>query len=251
MNMICKSSLNGTKCANCEMQLIKDHGVDYVKIRPKTNEDYRHGQILRCVNITPINDIGMRKIDLYNDEYKVLLDEKRQKRYGLCGVNCYQNHNLMSSLSMMPIHFHTMVDDTVYWPSQNYEKDHVANVRGFLCGCGRKWDVNNKGKKEFHNLSDCARHEYTGDVICSNYDKSPMYGLNKIRSYSELAIKSTCRCQPSITLSKHAEAELSRIFQDNSEPHLLKQEFGSCPWRNVNCAEFCTNCLHYWGIQHG
>ena len=31
------------------------------------------------VNITPINDIGMRKIDLYNDEYEVLFDEKRQK----------------------------------------------------------------------------------------------------------------------------------------------------------------------------
>ena len=78
-----------------------------------------------------------------------------------------------------------------------------------------------------------------------------MYGLNKIKSYLELAIKSMCRCQPSITLSKHAEAESSRIFQDNSEPRLLKQEFGHCRWRNVNCEEFCTNCLHYCGIQHG
>ena len=66
-----------------------------------------------------------------------------------------------------------------------------------------------------------------------------------------LAIKFTCRCQPSITLSKHAEGESSRIFQDNSELRFLKQEFGSCLWRNVNCEEFCANCLHYYGIQHG
>ena len=71
MNMICKSFSNGTRCANCEIQLIKDHGVDYVKIRPKTNENYCRGQILKHVNITPINDIDMRKIDLYNDEYEV------------------------------------------------------------------------------------------------------------------------------------------------------------------------------------
>ena len=69
---------------------------------------------------------------------------------------------------------------------RHFEKDQVANVHGFSCGCGQKWNVNNKGKKEFHNLSDCSWHQYTGDVICSNYDKSPMYGLNKIRSYSEL-----------------------------------------------------------------
>ena len=62
----------------------------------------------------------------------------------------------MSSLSMMSIHFRTMLDDTVHWPSQNYKKDHVANVHGFSRGCGQKWNVNNKGKKEFHNLSDCT-----------------------------------------------------------------------------------------------
>ena len=58
----------------------------------------------------------------------------------------------MSSLSMMPINFCTMMDDMVHWPRKNYEEDHVANVCGFSCGCGRKWDINNKGKKEFHNL---------------------------------------------------------------------------------------------------
>ena len=47
MNVICKSFSNGTRCANCEMQSIEDHGVNYVKIRPKTNEDYHRSQILR------------------------------------------------------------------------------------------------------------------------------------------------------------------------------------------------------------
>ena len=141
---------------------------------------------------------------------------------------------------MMPIHFRTMVDDTVHWPRQNYEKDHVANVRGILCGRGRKWHINDKGDKELHDLSECGWNEYTGDVICSNYDKSPMHGLNKIRLYLKLAIKSTCRCQPSITLSKHAEAESSRILQSKFQNHLLRQEGGYCPWRNVNCDEFCS-----------
>ena len=40
---------------------------------------------------------------------------------------------------MMPMHFRTTVDDTVHWPRQNYEKDHVSNVRGLQCGCGEKW----------------------------------------------------------------------------------------------------------------
>ena len=83
MNMICKSSSNGTRCANCEMQLNKDHGVDYVKIRPKSNEDYHCGQILRHVNVTPINNIGMRKMDLYNDEYEVMKRDKKDMVYAV------------------------------------------------------------------------------------------------------------------------------------------------------------------------
>ena len=71
----------------------------------------------------------------------------RQKKYGLCGVNCYQNHNLMSSLNLMPLHFGTTVEDTIHWPRQNYEKDCVSNMRGLFCGCGRKWQVDTDGKK--------------------------------------------------------------------------------------------------------
>ena len=48
---------------------------------------------------------------------------------------------------MMPIRFRTMVDNTIHWPTQNYELDHVANVRGKKCGCGRKWWVDSKGNK--------------------------------------------------------------------------------------------------------
>ena len=193
----------------------------------------------------------MRKVNLCDDHFEVCLNQMRREKYCLCDMNCYQNHNLMSTLSVMPVHFHTMVDDTVHWPTQNYKKDHVANVRGFLCRCGRKWHTNDKGDKELHDLSECCWKEYMGDIICSNYDKSPRHGLHNIRSYLELAIKSMCRCQPSITLSKHAEVESSRIFQSKFQNHLLRQEGGCCPWRNVNCEEFCTTCLHYCGIQHG
>ena len=69
LNTLCRPSSNGSCCANCEMQSIKDHGINYVKIRPKTNEDHQRSQIAHHVNITPINDIGICKIDLYNDRF--------------------------------------------------------------------------------------------------------------------------------------------------------------------------------------
>ena len=65
----------------------------------------------------------------------------------MCRINCFQNHNLSSSLSMMPMHFRMTVDDTIHWPRQNYEKDHVSNVRGLQCGCGQKWSHDDKGNK--------------------------------------------------------------------------------------------------------
>ena len=179
------------------------------------------------------------------------LNEYRRKKYGLCGVNCYQNHNLMSSLSMMPLYFLTLVDDMTHWPRQNYEKDCVSNVRGLLCGCGREWQINNDGKKLLRSLSKCAWKKITGDVICSNYEKSSNHGLNRIKSYLDLAIKSTCRCQPSITLCKHSRIELSRICKSKCSNHSLRQEDGYCPWCIATCGEFCTTCLHYCGIQHG
>ena len=75
---------------------------------------------------------------------------------------------------MLPIYFCTTVDHTIHWPRQNYEKDHAANEHGFNCGCGHEWDVNEKGEKELHNVADRGWHDYTGDVICSDYNKSPI-----------------------------------------------------------------------------
>ena len=48
--------------------------------------------------------------------------------------------------------FRTTVNDTVHWPSQNYEKDCVANVPGFKCGCGREW----REDYHLHDMVDCS-----------------------------------------------------------------------------------------------
>ena len=45
----------------------------------------------------------------------------------------------------------TTVDDTAHWPRQNYEKDHISNVRRLQCGCGEKWSHDDKGNKQPHN----------------------------------------------------------------------------------------------------
>ena len=193
----------------------------------------------------------MRRLDLSSIDCEVDLEEYRRTNYGMCGVNCFQNHNLSSSLSMMPMHFQTTVDDTVHWPRQNYEKDHISNVRGLRCGCGEKWSHDEKGNKRLHNLTKCAWITATGDIICGNYEKPANYALNRVKSYLDLVVKTTCRCHPSVTLSKHSEVESSRVCQSNLSNHLLRQENTYCPWRNVNCGEFCTTCLHYCGIQHG
>ena len=108
-------------------------------------------------DVTPINDMSMRKIDLATMATNELyLNEHTRRVNGLCVVNCYQRHNLMSSLSTMPIHFHTTVDDTVHWPRPNYEKDCVSNVRGFQYCCVKSWKVNPEGSRKLHNLTKCT-----------------------------------------------------------------------------------------------
>ena len=79
-------------------------------------------------------------------------------------------------------------------------------------------------EKRLHNLSRCVWNKSTGNVICSNYKRSTNPGLNKIMSYLDLAVKSTCRCQPSITLCKHSRVERSGTFQSKNSKHLLRQE---------------------------
>ena len=39
-------------------------------------------------------------------------------------------------MGMLSLNLRTSVDDTLHWPRQNYDKDHIANVRGKVCGCG-------------------------------------------------------------------------------------------------------------------
>ena len=69
-----------------------EHGVEYVKIRPRTNEGGWRGQIIRQVNVTPpINDTGSYTVngitliqlidlsyelcDIIHEEYKSIVDE--------------------------------------------------------------------------------------------------------------------------------------------------------------------------------
>ena len=87
LNTICKSHANGAHCPNCKMQFADDHGINYVKIRPKMKEDAYRSQIVRQINITPINDMSMRKIDLATmATNELLLNEHRRRVNGLCGV---------------------------------------------------------------------------------------------------------------------------------------------------------------------
>ena len=66
----------------------------------------------------------------------------------------------------------------IHWPRQNYECDHVSNVRGKNCSCGQLWQMDVEGNKKLHNLDGaCTWVQSTGDVICSNYAKPLFYGL--------------------------------------------------------------------------
>ena len=79
-------------------------------------------------------------------------------------------------------------------------------------------------KSDYTNLSKCAWSKVTGDVICSNYEKSSNHGLNRIKSYLDLAAELTCRCPPSITMCKHSGIESSRICKSKYSKHILRQE---------------------------
>ena len=51
--------------------------MNYVKICAKTNEDVWWSQVARRVNLTLINDIGMRRLDLASIDCEVDLNEYR------------------------------------------------------------------------------------------------------------------------------------------------------------------------------
>ena len=57
-----------------------EFGVEYIKICPKTNEDCFHGQIMTWINVTPINNLGMRKVNLVDTQDKVTWSEMKTSK---------------------------------------------------------------------------------------------------------------------------------------------------------------------------
>ena len=143
-------------------------------------------------------------------------------------------------MEMLSLNLRTSVDDTLHWPHQNYDKDHVANVRGKICGCGMEW----RKDKKLHNLSTCAWMKRTGDVINGNYDKGTNNELNVIKSYCKLAIKTTCICIPSHSLLKHG-------CLPNRNTSVFGHDLRTCcEFSESSCHKYCGACVHYCGISH-
>ena len=150
-------------------------------MRPKSNEDHLRKQVALRINVCPVNHLRTHRIRLSEFKDSVDLEKHRRKQYGYCGSNCNLRHNL---------NLRTQVDDTVHWPRQNYEKDHEANVCRPRCGCGQE----RRKDKRLYNVCECGWMQRSGDVICAEYDKDTNYGLNTIKSFCDLAIRTTCRC---------------------------------------------------------
>ena len=125
LNTVYKAYLNGSKCANCEMQDNVNRGANYVPLRPQSNDDHTRKQVALHFNVCPINHLGCRRVRLTECQDIVGL-RLRRRRYGYCRVNCNLCHNLSSTLAMLPMNLRTCIDDTIHWPRQNYEKDHEA-----------------------------------------------------------------------------------------------------------------------------
>ena len=64
VGIIFKSRFNGAHCSTHEMQKKQDSGTENIKIRPVTNEDGWQHQIAGRINVSPINNIGMRHVEL-------------------------------------------------------------------------------------------------------------------------------------------------------------------------------------------
>ena len=47
------------------MQNRNDCGIEYVQIRPKTSKDHFRKQVAKRINVTPINDLVMRRVRLH------------------------------------------------------------------------------------------------------------------------------------------------------------------------------------------
>ena len=240
LNPVCKPLMNGAKCANCENYPGAFKESFYVPLCPRTNEDERRKQICLRVNVCPINDLRLRKVDLCKVKNSKDLRHYRRKSYGVCGANCNLRHNLHSTMGTLTMNLRSRVGEPVHWPHQNYEIDHIENVSGRVCGCDEEWNSDMK----LHNIITCAWMKNTGDVINGNYDMHTNTGLNVVKSYCDLAIKRTCRCVPSWSLLKHGQlrGRLTTIFGHDMRT--------SCEFGGSNCKCYCSSCAHYCGLSH-
>ena len=137
LNPMCKPSMNGAKCENYVGAFKESF---YVPLHPQTNEDGRRKQICLHVNVCPINDLQLRKVDLCEVKNSKDLRHYRRKSYGVFGVNCNLRHNLHSTMGTLNMNLRSRVGEPVHWPHQNCEIDHVANVSGCICSCGEEWN---------------------------------------------------------------------------------------------------------------
>ena len=98
LSPVCKLLMNGAKCANCENNTGAFKELFYIHLWPRTNEDECRKQICLHVNVCPINDLRLRKVDLCKVKNLKDLCHYRRKSYGVCGVNCNLRHNLHSTM---------------------------------------------------------------------------------------------------------------------------------------------------------
>ena len=205
MSNLCKPSENGVRCITCEQQPVKHIGERFVEIRPRVNEDNAREQNAKRVNVCAINDLSLRKIRLDRCNGIISYREKIQETLRFCGVNCNQRHSFSSCLSYLPIYFRTKLNDTAHWSCQNYELDHISNVNGVECGCGRPWQA----LGQLHNFElSCGWMKATSDVICGDFDSNVHEGINPITSYVGLVTSHACRCIPSMSLLKHTRMDV-------------------------------------------
>ena len=101
LNPVCKPLMNGAKCTNCENYVGAFKESFYIPLHPWTNEDERQKQICLRVNVCPINDLQLRKVDLFKVKNSKGLHCYRRKSYGVCGVNCNLHHNLHSTMGTL------------------------------------------------------------------------------------------------------------------------------------------------------
>ena len=101
LNPMCKPLMNGAKCANCENYDGAFKESFYVPLCPRTNEDECLKQISLRVNVCPINDLRLRKVDLCKVKNSKDLHRYRRKLYGVCSINCNLCHNLHSTMGTL------------------------------------------------------------------------------------------------------------------------------------------------------